>query len=283
MRSLAPMVLLLPLLMQAVSCSTEQSESDLSTQPRTRPNPVIITMGGYNSCGEDIRGNSTPIGNERWTKGATLSEKFAGVTSLWIRSCFDKWGYVRYIWSGEPNIIRATQISDLTGFVSRIAVLSAQGRNPVFMIGHSYGGWMALEIARQLPEHVNVAGISTNDPISPRHCTPLNYVAALGDPIGALAGCRRAPSDITNEMRTQVLARIPTGAWRHYYQRNFIPLASSEFPGSAQPHLSQDLSPFLKLGSGVRPSFNAHTAIDQLSIVWYSFEVSIDNVVNSLL
>lgn len=280
MRSLASLIFL-SLVFSA--CSMENPSELSGTETESAPNPVIVTMGGFNSC-EVIDGVKTPEGGERWVKSEELTSKFAGAKELWLRSCYDKWGNIHYISSLDPSDIRTTHNDDLAGYLSRLTALTEQGRNPVFLIGHSHGGWLAMEIARRLPEWVRVMSLTTNDPISPRHCTPVNYIAAIASPSAsgiALAGCRQAPADMNENIRSSILARMPGRGWRHYYQRNFLPLSSSPFTGDAQPHLSQDLSSFLSF-RGVLPSWNAHTGIDQLTIVWHSFEVSIDRVVRGL-
>lgn len=280
MRMLSPGILLSIVLLTS-ACSHEDAPSNISTAQETEstPNPVIITMGGFNSC-ESSEGTSTPRGNHRWDQGARLSEKFAQESELWLRSCFDKWGNIHYISSLNRRRILTVTIDTLDEYLATISTLSERGRNPVFILGHSHGGWLALTTIHQLPSWVSVKLISTVDPISPKHCTPSNYIAAIAAPIFSgtvLEGCRQAPTDLNDSIRADILARIPDGSWRHYYQRNFLPLSSSAFGGSSLPHFTQDLSPFLSnFPSGARPSFNAHSGIAELSLVWYSFEVSLE-------
>lgn len=262
------------------ACSSgEQSSSTSNVLERIEANPVIAVMGGFNSCMEDADGNKTPRGSERWVNAEAVSAEHARGEALWVRSCFDMWGWLYYITSDAPDVVYYTHISEPTPLFDAIESLTAgQGeQHPVYLLGHSYGGWLAMYAGLHLPSTAKVRLLYTVDPISPAHCTPANYLSSIAQPGNTsthLAGCRRAPTDFTQEYRGMINARLAESGWRHYYQLNFSPLHSGAYVDAAQPAHSYDVSPFLGRG-GSRPSWNAHAAIDDLSMIWYSFKTAI--------
>lgn len=67
----------------------------------------------------------------------------------------------------------------------------------VYIIGHSYGGWTAIQLGIRLTrEGLKISGITVTDPISPflcpAHVMGQAVAATLGRPI---AGCQIAPND----------------------------------------------------------------------------------------
>lgn len=261
------------------SCSDDRNETKLSdTEFGEAIHPVIVSFSGFNSC-TSFNGASTPETTKRWTKAAALTNMYGNGNELWLRSCFDKWGTIHFVSSLSPNTIRTATKDNFQNIFDAILTLSEQGKNPVFMTGHSHGAWLAMQLAYSLPDSVVIPALFTVDPISPNYCSAANYLVAILMPAtagGTLAGCLQAPPEFDSTARQVILSKLPDRAWRHYYQRNFLPLASSAFAGGAQPHTSMDLSPFLsQFPAGARPSFNAHVGIDELSSIWYSFEVAV--------
>ena len=272
---------LLTLIVLNASCSDDSSESKLSDQGFVEVvHPVIVSFSGFNSC-SSINGSTTPETTQRWNNSAALTNRHSNGNELWLRSCFDKWGKIHFISSLNPRIIRTANKDNFQNIVDTVLTLSNEGKNPVFMTGHSHGAWLAMQLAFNLPDFVKIPALFTVDPISPNYCSPANYLLAILMPAtapGTLAGCLQAPPEFDSIARQVILNRLPEGAWRHFYQRNFLPLSSSAFSGPAQPHTSMDLSPFLsQFPAGARPSFNAHVGIDDLSSIWYSFDIAIQN------
>lgn len=258
----------------AVACS-KLPTSKMAGSQSPRPEPVVVTMGGYNSCRSDSSGKPTPMGTERWKKSARISSKYAAARELWVRACFDTKANIHYVSSASPNTVKTASVSDPLPFFKAIDAHVVDESTPVFLIGHSHGGWLAMYTAFWLPSDVPVKRLFTVDPISPRSCTSESYYSSLLSK-SALQGCQASPGDFSEAELSKIVNRLPAQAWSHFYQRNFLPLRSSAFTGSAKPGLSQDLSPFLKVGPGAaRPSIVAHIAIDDLSLVWHGFETVI--------
>jgi len=268
-----------------VSCSDSSDESSISgTGDDQLRHPVIVSFSGFNSCAA-VNGTTTPETTDRWDRVASLTSKYSNGKKFWLKSCFDKWGTIHFKTSLDPLIVSRATKDNFQNIYAAIVTLSDHGKHPVFMTGHSYGAWLALKLAASLPRSITIPAIFTIDPISPNYCSAANYLQAILSPVSvgpALSGCRQAPPEFNSAARRIILDRLPDRAWRHYYQRNFLPLASSAFLGGAQPHSAMDLSPFLsQFPTGARPSFNAHSGIDELYSIWYSFEVTIQSL-NSL-
>lgn len=270
----------LSLLVLAFGCAGDPSGLGATAWRATRADvePVIVTVGGFNSCLGTFAA-PTPVGSDRWVKSAHLSQRFTHGDPRWVRGCFDGGGRLYWISSAAPSVVRSTTAGGLVPFVAAVAERAGGARRPVYLHGHSYGGWVAALTAAALPSSVSLRMLVTVDPISPSQCTPSSYLRALASPAAApwiLAGCQRAPTDLGVSARNAVVARLPDGGWRHYYQRNFIPLRSGPFEPPALPHRTYDLSAFLTHNGGAHPSWNAHTGIDELSVVWYTLEASIE-------
>ena len=255
--------------------STEATASGVA---RAVVEPVFVTLGGFNSCFRTADG-PTPVGSDRWAKSARLTQRFTHGDPRWVRGCFDGAGRLYWISSVAPMVVRSTGTDALVPFVLAVADRAGGERRPVYLHGHSYGGWVATLTAAALPSTVDLRLLVTVDPISPAHCAVSSYLRALASPAAApwiLAGCQRAPTDVSVDTRQRVLGRLPDGGWRHYYQRNFLPLRSSAFEGAPQPHRTYDVSAFLTHNGGAHPSWNAHSGIDELSVVRYTLEASIE-------
>lgn len=278
-RTLVSLLCVMPIL---GACSNDEQANTSSTlEARDQANPVVVVMGGYSSCVEDENEQKTPRGSARWVRAEEISARYARGAARWVRTCFDKWGWLYYVTSNQPNIVQYTSLDDPRPFFDAIQTLTeGQGDlHPVYLLGHSHGGWLGMYATWYLPATSKVRMLYTVDPISPAHCTPINYVAALAQPSNSgtfLAGCRRAPTDFTVASRQTINMRLMDRGWRHYYQQNFSPLHSGLFEGSAQPAVSYDVSSFLG-SDGTRPSWNAHSGIDDLDLIWTSFGASIGN------
>lgn len=90
---------------------------------------------------------------------------------------------------------------------------------PVFFMGHSHGGWLAMQLAMRAADKVPVKGILTIDPISRIHCSPSDYGVT-----GSAAGCTEFPRDLTPEIRRSLALAVPL--WRNFYQSNTANLHS---------------------------------------------------------
>lgn len=257
-------------------CAEENQSTQGAGVVRTEASPVVVTLGGFSSCAVS-RSGPTPAGTDRWDQSVRISSRFARGDERWVRGCFDRSSQLHFISSQNPTVVQSTSLARLNPFFDAVAALTEGDRHPLYVMGHSYGGWLAMYLTCYLPLNTDIALLYTIDPISPVHCNVTSYVRALLLPLGAgtaLAGCQRPPSDFTVEDRNYLRSHVRDGGWRHYYQRNFLPLRSNAYTDGATPHRTYDLSPLLTR-TGVHPSWNAHVGIAELSLLWMGFEGSI--------
>ncbi|MFO0624946.1 MAG: hypothetical protein U0325_04960 [Polyangiales bacterium] len=275
--TLAPRGLLaLTLLLAGCGAPGYADDEHASGLTHTAREPLVVSFGGFSSCLDGPDG-PTPRGTDRWDRAEAVAREVTLGAPRWVRGCFDRVGRVHWVTSAAPDAVQRTGFDVLAPLVR--AVTERAGASPVYLHGHSYGAWVAMQLAAALPASVRVRMLVTVDPISPAHCTPASYAAAAASPLTApwsLAGCQRAPTDVSAGARRWILARLPDGGWRHYYQRGFIPLRASDIDAPTA-HRRYDLSPFLTHLGGAHPSWNAHVGIDELSVVWHTFAVSIAN------
>lgn len=99
----------------------------------------------------------------------------------------------------------------------------------IYLTGHSYGGWTALQLGTRLAAAGNsMAGVLLIDPISPFQCRanimPINIVTQWS----ATPGCNMAPHDLLPEDMDLLASRSD---WRvNFYQTAFWPLHSGPMP-----------------------------------------------------
>lgn len=267
---------ILCLLTMLAGCSDATVSNTSESANQRVVNPVLVVMGGFNSCVTNAAGARTPIGSGRWWKADRLSTRYAQGSARWVRSCFDMSGNIYYVTAKLPTVVQHASAASPISFFEAIKAETNAGQNPVYLIGHSHGGWLAMYASYWMPSWVTVRKVVTVDPISASTCTWQNYAAAAAVLSPAfIAGCQEAPVEFTEPLRAKILARLPYGGWLHYYQRNFLPLRSSAFVGGSQPSQTYDVSSFLSVThGGAHASTCAHIGIDELSVVWYTFEAS---------
>jgi len=117
-----------------------------------------------------------------------------------------------------------------TLFKEAADMIRATPNHDIYIIGHSYGGWTAMQLVLHLnalkesgdiPD-LNIAGLVTVDPISPEHCHP-----EASTILSNSAGCTSFPPDINGAKRATIRDNVKW--WRHYYQ-GFIFLHSDAMP-----------------------------------------------------
>lgn len=182
--------------------------------------PLLFGIGGRNSC--------SPSGNSpRAMSMYPWLEKVAAKQGLDLAlACFDAQGIPYFESEGKVEKLSPEEIGNR---------LLRQSSN-LTVVGHSYGGWLALETVLRLE---GVARLYTIDPISPFEC---NFV----EPWRWL-GCTRAPSHIPYHVISQ-----KTVAWFNFYQTSTPYLHSSEIPQAANIHIKS----------------RGHTEIDESPEVW---------------
>ncbi len=253
------------------------------------PAPVVVITGGYDSCKYDSNGNwSAFAGNfngegvrflnemhaqweqEQWSRTADRGIR-------WVFACHDRTGGL-YVHGVHDAATSQEPMQDLHPIISRIEQLSENYARPIFVIGHSHGGWLAARLVESFRGTVRHGYLITVDPISFVECNPATYADALlslGKIWETIRPCRQAPGDFTASTFQQIRRNLGVNRWLSYYQQNFIPLHSGAVPGA---DTNLDMSPFLsKLKGGVAATWNAHVRIANLRSIWHSARVALEN------
>ena len=140
----------------------------------------------------------------------------------------------------------------------RDLIESTENARPT-IVGHSYGGWNALQLMLNLGS-LGVRELITIDPISPEGCTPFNILRGNIPGRNGAPGCLQAPADVGSAAR-QNIARATT-TWTNFFQTDFGFLHSG-------PMAEATANRLLNYGDDV---VNAHSAIDNDPRVWEVIE-----------
>ncbi len=152
-----------------------------------------------------------------------------------IRSCFTADPTrVHYVTSAEPNNVKSVGLGDLAKEVGALLSTKTPGAR-VRLVGHSYGGWTVLSLAKDLDPKLTVDALVTIDPISVRECNA-GVLAAGGD------GCRRAPTDFGADGLAAIKKRV--GNWTNIYQTSDTLLNSGPMNGAENDRRDYPVGPF---------------------------------------
>jgi pimeloyl-ACP methyl ester carboxylesterase len=152
-----------------------------------------------------------------------------------------------YIDSENPTSLKN---ADSYGVKDRVEELLKKNPGmPLFLIGHSYGGWMSMFLAEELSGPPNLRGLFTIDPIGPE-CDALGVV--LGD-----SACHEAPTDRNNKT-IQKRAEV----WANFYQDTDSWISSSAIKEAKNTHYEAEWGP--------------HSDIAERGDLWSSLEHSVN-------
>jgi len=187
----------------------------LASDPKI-PAHLLVVFGGWGSC------RPGPYGQQMFVPAMELGK------TAYLISCFGKYRRIaHYYTSAEPRALRAGYVDELTAAVSEAA--AAAGAAQITIIGHSHGGWLAMQVAHRLPPALHIQKLVTIDPISAIKCPPSRLVNWYYKRFSGLPDdhdCREPPSDVTAAMRRDLDRK--TGVWANYYQRETFHLHSGE-------------------------------------------------------
>src|SRR5690606_24438135 len=89
-----------------------------------------------------------------------VTTKSRSLDVLWLVACLEDEappdGGIQYIASSSKKDLRYGDIYDLKKEIE--AVVKANPDIPVFMAGHSYGGWSSMFLTEELPSSVKIRG-----------------------------------------------------------------------------------------------------------------------------
>jgi pimeloyl-ACP methyl ester carboxylesterase len=172
------------------------------------PKPLIVGMAGYSTCAQSKDyhdGQWGPLGSPMFRRieglAETVTEKF-GVEPTILASCFTK----------ESKIIASSSLDDWSvtqpkdeEYLNRIYEQFPLYTD-VFVVGHSYGGWLAMKLAESYEGDPSlIKTLHTIDPISKKLC----YFDNVSE-------CLSAPRDILTDARQHI--SLYSGVWVNPWQ-----------------------------------------------------------------
>jgi pimeloyl-ACP methyl ester carboxylesterase len=197
-------------------CGRDTHQSDLSSGYQSPP--LFIVMGGNATCEPDKDGGE----DSPFASGLFLSFKqriyepreASGLATEALITCYGSDAVVVNAWASNPDDVSR---DDQLGFADK--VLSAmQEEREIYLIGHSYGGWLSMKLASHLNEqNTKIKGLFTVDPISRKYCT-----------FSLPTGCQQFPGDISKQ--AQLALKEGSELWHNYYQTQtwYLHSASAE-------------------------------------------------------
>lgn len=202
------------------SCADRSAQSGLAADAERKvPKPLIIGMSGFATCrtSDQHDGEWGPLGHAMFARVLDLRDQIrttSGYEPDVMASCFtaDK----ELITSSSPGNWELHYPED-DEYIEHLHHKMSEYTD-VFVIGHSYGGWLAMKLVESwqgAPELIKT--LHTIDPISKRLC----FFDKPSD-------CLSAPKDITVAGRKHI--RENSGAWINPWQQKTFFLHSSIIP-----------------------------------------------------
>jgi pimeloyl-ACP methyl ester carboxylesterase len=184
----------------------------------------FIVMGGRTSCGSGSpAAQGTAMNRPFQAMLGHLKNRFRQRKFSYLVSCLDTeappGGQARFFTSDQPNFEERGNADELV----RQTELFTPSR-AVFVIGHSYGGFLAMYVAQNLRIDRPLDGLFTVDPISP-NCGP-------GGVVFGSQACHSAPSEMDND-----LIRRQTKRWINYFQDQDTWINSSAISEAENLHI----------------------------------------------
>lgn len=258
--------------------SVEEQERTQDLQPESTPDSFVwvsqqrrlfVVMGGWGSCGRDsLWGSLTPTETGMYQPAQRLfrqAQAKTGQSSHWIVSCFGMYSSRVYVvTSADPKKVYSASVATFLAYIKRES--QRAGGRALFLVGHSHGGWLAMQAAHSLRQVRTIPLLVTIDPISRTRCTPSRMVAAYFRSATQLRpepGCTNSPPDISLGQQAEI--RKAVGWWGNFYQSQ-SPLLHSSFIGSAHDNkmLNFDVSSW--------SAYKAHVNIGSDARVWAEIE-----------
>ena len=163
----------------------------------------LLLFGGNRSCKSSTDSIPSPVTMDMAPRAIGLINRLrsGGGTAEVLTSCFIDPDKILMSRNFSPKF-------DTTNPETLIdqAVADIDANQRIFIIGHSYGGWIAMKIAEKISSRsAQVASLITIDAISHRGCTYSNWT-----------NCLAAPQDFSQESLDNVKAN--TLHWANFYQ-----------------------------------------------------------------
>lgn len=190
---------------------------------------VIAVMAGYNSCKNATRGGpraaSIPMANAYARTLKNLQAKVPDLQVITLYSCLNDDSppdaQAEYALSTSPNVDRLGNTRDIRAELE--AIYKTHPEAAVYLVGHSYGAWMAMYLTQTFAGKPNFKGLFTIDPIGPE-CGFAGVIFGGTD-------CHRAPVGLENK-NIKTRARV----WLNFFQQDDSWLTSSKIREADENH-----------------------------------------------
>ncbi len=195
---------------------------------------LFVALGGYSSCNKT---GPTSIGMyNNFQEFLTKVKQSRPDTNIrYLVACLGDVkppkGQGQFITSENPDTIQHGDTTRVRDEIESLTKLSNDMK--VFIVGHSYGGWMSMYLPSIISPTINIAGLFTLDPIS--------YKCGKSQVVLGGSACKQAPKDLNNQ---EILQRV--GLWENFYQNQDTWLHSSSIP-EANNHLMKYRGPHNKV------------------------------------
>ncbi len=212
---------------------------------------VYLVSGGYVSCRTSWnKPTDAPLFRMAKTKLAPTA---------FVASCYGS-NSTSLEFVGDHGEAPVTAgVPELTEAV-RARLLEAGEGAKLVILGHSYGGWVALQVAAALGPDVSIAYLATIDPISTKLCPPSNFASSIsGSASVPYPPCTMAPGDLAASFGELRSLGIP---WTQFYQDRYRYLKSSAI-AEATTNRYLDYPALTDFWA-----FEAHAVMDQDPRVW---------------
>jgi hypothetical protein len=214
------------------TASCMEDDSALRDEPMAAAvakDPVFVLTGGFNTCGEGGNPSTQGIAQEGFKLMRRYAKMYPGEKVDFVITCFNglSSNYIYYYSTANRNL----RYTEWDKNAPLLAEMGSFGTRPVVQVGHSYGGWLAMQLALR---HETVA-LATIDPISPYHCNQGGFLQGMISSFfggGGTVGCTSFPPDISV---AQVGALKTRRKWFHYFQDQYAPLHSNVVLNAGSP------------------------------------------------
>lgn len=234
--------LILPMGCSNFRNSNSSKVNSESAIERSKTEIVIAYFGGFNSCGAP----QNPTGLFALDRFLQLKNALtvSGLQVHTITSCYRGVDSNHIVWQSSLQPDFYSVAWDDPGaegqLFDEVVLLTENFRRPLFVIGHSYGGWLSTNLAAHLTAKYGldeaskvIEALITIDPISPYHCNQATYAGTVlqwASPGATLArvilgpgDCERAPIQITQADRRiypKDIVNIIPGRVRNYVKNS---------------------------------------------------------------
>lgn len=200
--------------------------------------PLFVIISGNDSCKSQMSmSGMTPEREAMYPRLMTMLtevQEATGVAVNYLMACYVQGTSEMFVFhSAIPEQTQKIHESQLSNLISSFAP------SVLFLAGHSYGGWQAMNVAQDLAPQRRINGLFTIDAISANLCKKVGDV-----------DCQKFPRDFTENDLYFISQQ--TNVWANFFQR-------------VTPLLRSGTTPFAQESRNILAS---HWQIDVSKKVW---------------